>query len=130
MKPRSDDPADRLPASPGPGFPIWFANLAPPITALAHLQFSFVLEHVACSTQVKWQMHALSTFLLAVNITAGLVARHEWIKLGSDHPGQVGAPVGPRRLVSLLGMIGAFIFGLFILAQWFPIFVLPECVRT
>ena len=130
MKPRSDDPVDRLPGSPKPELAIWFANLAPPITAITHLQFSYVLEHIACSTRSKWEMHALTIFLLAINIVAGLVARREWIKLGADDPEQLPAPLGTRRLMALLGIIGAFIFGLFILAQWFPNFVLPECVRT
>jgi hypothetical protein len=75
-------------------------------------------------------MHAVSILLLAVNIIAGLVARSEWIKLGSEDPAQLPGPIGSRRLLALLGMIGAFIFGLFILAQWFPNFVLGECVRT
>lgn len=130
MKPRGDNPVDRIPGSPKAELSIWFANLAPPVTALAHLQFSYVLEHVACSTQARWQMHALSLFLLAVDIAAGLVARREWVKLGSDDPGQLPGPIGTRRLLALMGMIGAFIFGLFIVAQWFPSFVLPECVRT
>lgn len=130
MKPRSDDPLDRVPGSVRGSAAIWFANLAPPIAALAHLQFSFVLEHVACSTRTKWEMHAVTVVLLAVDIIAGLVARSEWIKLGSDDPAQLPGPIGSRRLLALLGMIGAFIFGLFILAQWFPNFVLGECVRT
>lgn len=130
MKPRSDDPVDRISGSPRPDIPIWFATLAPPIAAITHLQFSFVLEHTACATRSKVQMHLLTLFLLAIVISAGLVARREWVKLGSDDPGQLPGPLGSRRLIALLGMIGAFIFGLFILAQWFPNFVLGTCVRT
>jgi hypothetical protein len=130
VKPRGDYPADRLPASPKPEFAIWFANLAPPVAAILHLQFSYVLEHVACSTRANWQMHAVSIFFLAIDIAGGLVARREWIKLGSSDPEQLPAPLGTRRLMALMGMIGAFIFGLFIVAQWFPNFVLSECVRT
>jgi hypothetical protein len=32
--------------------------------------------------------------------------------------------------MALLGMIGAGIFTLFILAQWFPNAMLPVCIRT
>ena len=130
MKPRSDDPADRIPGSPKAEIPIWYAALAPPIAAIMHLQFSFVLEHTACATRSKIQMHILSIFLLAIVVSAGLVAHREWVKLGSDDPEQLPGPLGTRRLMALLGMIGAFIFGLFILAQWFPNFVLGTCVRT
>ena len=127
---RSDDPQDRLPPSPRPVVAIWFATLAPPIAAILHLQFSFVLEHTACATQSKLQIHLLTALLIAIVLWAGLVARREWIREGSDDPDQLPGPVGTRRLMALLGMIGAFIFGLFILAQWFPTFVLGTCVRT
>jgi hypothetical protein len=130
MKPRSDDPLDRLPESPRPEFPVWFGSLAPPLAAILHLQFMYVLEHPACSTQSKIGLHAISIALLALDLLGGFVANREWVKLGGDDPGQLPGPLGSRRLLALFGMIGAFIFGLFILAQWFPTFVLPECVRT
>ena len=130
MKPRSDDPVDRIPGSIWPQVPIWFANLAPPIAALAHLQFSFVLEHTACVTKTKVQMHVLTFVLMAVVVWAGLLAHRKWVELGSEPPKQLPGPLGTRRLMALLGMIGAFVFGLFILAQWFPNFVLGTCERT
>jgi hypothetical protein len=52
------------------------------------------------------------------------------VRLGSDDPAQLPGPLGTRRLMALLGMIGSGIFGLFILAQWFPTFILSTCVRT
>jgi hypothetical protein len=110
--------------------PIWFAALAPPIAAITHLQFSYVLEHTACATQSKVQIHVLAVVLIAIVVWAGLVARREWIREGSRDPDQLPGPVGTRRLMALFGMIGAFIFGLFIVAQWFPTFVLGTCVRT
>ena len=130
MKPRSDDPLDRVPESIWPQVPIWFAALAPPIAALAHLQFSFVFEHTACVTKSKIQMHILTFVLMAVVVWAGLLAHRKWVEYGSDVPGQLPGPLGTRRLMALFGMIGAFIFGLFILSQWFPNFVLGTCVRT
>ena len=130
MKPRSDDPMDRVPESIWPSVPIWFSNLAPPIAALAHLQFSFVLEHTACATRTKIGMHILTFVLMAVVVWAGLLARRHWQRLGADDPKELPGPLGSNRLIALLGMIGAFVFGLFIIAQWFPNFVLGPCVRT
>jgi hypothetical protein len=63
-------------------------------------------------------------------IAAAVIARREWVRLGSDDPAQLPGPLGTRRLMALLGMIGSGIFGLFILAQWFPTFILSTCVRT
>jgi hypothetical protein len=130
MIPRSDNPSDRVPGSPLPELPIWFATLAPPIAALSHLQFLYIVEHAACATQNKIGLHLVSIFFIALDIAGGLVARREWLKLGADDPGQLPAPLGTRRLMALIGMIGALIFGLFILAQWFPNFVLGACERT
>jgi hypothetical protein len=130
MMPRSDDPMDRVPGRPWPSVPIWFAALAPPVAALSHLQFSYVFEHTACATQSKLSVHVVAIVFLLLDIAGGLVARSEWLKLGADYPHQLPGPLGSRRLLALLGMVGALIFGLFILAQWFPNFVLTVCERT
>lgn len=61
---------------------------------------------------------------------AGLLARRKWVEYGADNPKQLPGPLGSRRLMALLGMIGAFLFGFIILAQWFPNLVLDSCVRT
>jgi hypothetical protein len=127
---RSDDPRDRLPPRPWPAVSVWFASLAPPIAAILHLQFSYIVEHTACATRSKLGIHIVTLILLAVVVAGGIVARREWVREGSGDPGQLPGPVGTRRLMSLLGIIGAFIFGLFILAQWFPSWVLDTCVRT
>jgi uncharacterized membrane protein HdeD (DUF308 family) len=101
--------------------PIWFAALAPPIAAITHLQFSYILEHTACATRSTFQIHILTVLLIAIVVCAGVVAQREWVREKSR---------GTRRLMAVMGMIGAFIFGLFIIAQWFPTFVLGTCVRT
>ena len=130
LKPRSDEPLDRVPGSIWSEVPIGFGALGAPIAAIAHLQFSFVLEHTACATGSKIGIHLISFFLLAIVFAAGIVAHREWVKLGSENPKQYPGPLGSRRFLALLGMIDTFIFGLFILAQWFPNVVLGTCVRT
>ena len=130
MKTRSDDPADRVDERFRELIPIWYALLAPPIASITHLQAMYVLEHTACSTHSKLQLHIASLILIAIVIVAAVIARREWVRLGSDDPGQLPGPLGTRRLMALLGMIGSGIFGLFILAQWFPTFILSPCVRT
>ena len=130
VKKRSDDPLDRIPEKVRPLVPIWFAFLAPPIAAITHLQLSYVFEHTACSTRSMVQIHAATVILLAIDLIAGWMAHRQWVRLGGEPPGQLPGPVGSRRHMALEGMIGAGIFGLFILAQWFPNFVLGPCVRT
>lgn len=130
MKKRSDDPLDRVPEKVRPAIPIWFAFIAPPIASITHLQAMYVLEHTACSTESKIQLHVASLVLFGVVVAAWFVAHAKWVELGSDDPGQLPGPLGSRRLMALLGMIGSGIFGLFILAQWLPAFILPVCIRT
>ena len=130
MKERSDDPRSRVPESPKPAIPIWLALLMPPLAALLHLQLSYPIEHTACSTGSIVQLHGLSVGALLVDATAGWLAHREWVRNGSANPGQLPGPQGSRRLMALLGMLGAGVFALFILAQWFPTFVLPPCIRT
>ena len=130
LKARSNDPVDRIPGSIWREVPIWFGLLGAPIAALAHLQFSFVLEHTACATRSKLGIHMISLILFGIVVAAGIVAHREWVKLGEEDPKQYPGPLGSRRLMALLGMIDTLIFGLFILAQWFPNLVLGTCVRT
>ena len=130
MRARSDNPLDRVPGRIWSEVPIWFGALGAPIAALAHLQFSYVLEHTACATRSKLGTHLITFVLLSIVIAAGIVAHREWVKLGSEEPSQYPGPLGSRRFLALLGMIDTLIFGLFILAQWFPNFVLGTCVRT
>jgi hypothetical protein len=130
MTTRNDNPVDRAPEKPGSVVSIWFASLAPPVAALAHLHLSFILEHTACATGSKVAIHVVTIALLATVVWAAATARSEWIRQGSADPGQLPGPVGTRRLLALFGMLGALIFGLFILAQWFPNLILGTCVRT
>jgi hypothetical protein len=129
MTKRSDDPADRIPEPIWPSVPIWLMFLAPPVAALAHLQLSFILAHIACATRSKIQIHIATFILLAIVLAAGVAARREWVKASPDNPGETPG-FGRRRLMAFFGMIGAVIFGLFILTQWFPNFALGACVRT
>lgn len=130
MTERSDDPLSRVPESPRRSVPIWFAFLLPPVMGLLHLQISYPLDHTACDSGTPAQIHIFSIIALAVDVFAGWLAHREWVRLGSENPGQLPGPAGSRRLMALLGMIGAGVFALFILAQWFPNFVLSPCIRT
>jgi hypothetical protein len=121
VKKRSDNPVDRVPGPVSPFIAVWLAFLAPPIAALAHLQASFVLQHIACLTHSSIAVHAVSLALFFVAIAGGVVARRAWSKKSSSDA---------RRLLALLGMIGAIMSGLLILAQWYPAFVLEACTRT
>lgn len=108
---------------------VWFALLIPPSTALLHLQFSYLLNHIACDVRSKIALHVFTVACLLLVLIAGLLARREWAAFGSVSPGEGSGPFGSRRLMALLGMIGAGIFAFIIIAQWLPNAMMPTCVR-
>jgi hypothetical protein len=110
--------------------PIWLALLTPPAVALLHIAIGYPVEHTSCATQSLVQFHVLTVVLLFLAVGAGLIARREWIRHGSASPGQRPPPQGTRRLMALLGMIGAVLFAFIIIVQWLPVTMLPPCVRT
>ena len=130
MTARSDDPLDRVPESPKPAVAIWFCLIAPPLMALLHLQIIYPLDHVACSTGTKLLIHGYTILSLIVVAIGGWIGRREWIRLGSRNPQKGPGPEGTLRLMALMGMIGALLFALFIVAQWFPTVMLSPCIRT
>lgn len=127
---RGDSPADRIPGSPRPSIPIWLGLLTPPAAALTHITVGYPVEHTSCATQTLVQFHLLTVVLLVVTAGAGLIARREWARYGSAVPGDGPPPHGTRRLMSLLGMIGAAAFAFIIIVQWLPVTMLPPCIRT
>ncbi len=130
MTQRSDSPADRIPESPRPSIPIWFGLLAPPSAALTHITLGYPVEHTSCATQTIVQFHILTLALLAITAVSGWIAHREWVRFGSEVPGQGPPPHGSRRLMALLGMIGAVLFAFIIIVQWLPVTMLPPCIRT
>jgi hypothetical protein len=109
---------------------VWLGFLASPVAALMHLQLSYVFDHTSCSTGSTILIHVSTLVLIAIVVIGGIVSRSEWIKAGSGDPDQLPGPLGSRRLLSLGGILGSLIFGLFILAQWIPNLFLGPCIRT
>jgi hypothetical protein len=127
---RGDSPQDRVPGSPLPVIPIWLGMMIPPAAALTHVGLGYAVEHTACATQSLISFHVLTVTLLLLTIAAGAVSRREWRRNGASNPGAGPPPHGTRRLMSLIGMLGAVLFSFIILAQWFPVTMLGPCVRT
>jgi hypothetical protein len=109
---------------------LWLGFLVPPAMALLNLMFSFVLGHIACQTGYRIGLHVFMLASLTVIGVAGFIAWRGWSALGEDDPGQLSGPVGSRRLLALVGMVSAALSGFVVVAQWFPVFVLPPCIRT
>jgi hypothetical protein len=119
----------RVRALERPSFRLWLVVLLPPATALLNLAFGYVLAHVACARGPKLPIHVFMLACLIIVLVAGVFARRDWVALGENDPGQLSGPVGSRRLMALLGIGGAALSAFFIISQWFPVFVLPPCLR-
>jgi len=127
---RGDSPQDRMPPPSRPALVQLFAMLAPPTMALTQVALGYPLEHTSCATQSLLQIHLLTVVMLAITAAAGWVAHRHWVSLGSEIPREGSPPHGPRRLMALIGMIGAVAFGFIIIVQWLPVTMLPPCIRT
>ena len=130
MKARGDSPHDRIPGSARRSVPIWLGLMAPPIAALLHVVAGYPIEHSACAMHTLVPFHVFTVCLLAVVGVAGLASRKEWRRRGSENPGDGPPPDGARRLMALMGVLGAVLFAFIIVVQWLPTTLLPPCVRT
>jgi hypothetical protein len=130
MMPRGDSPEQRLPGSPWPVVPIWLGLLVPPFAALTHVALGYPVEHTACALQSLLPFHLLTAILLGLVIICGIVSLREWRRNGATVPGEGPPPHGTRRLMALMGLLGAALFAFIIVVQWLPVTMLPPCVRT
>lgn len=106
----------------------WFALLAPPIAWFTALNAGYFMVSWACGSEKGLlAMHLVLLGTLGIAIGAGLTARGEWRKSGSEWPGESGAPLERRRFLSVLGLMGAVLFSLLILAQWLAAVILGPC---
>lgn len=109
----------------------WFALLTPPIAWFTALNAGYFMVSWACGSGTGLlAMHLVLLGTLGITIVAGLTARWEWRRSGSEWPGESGAPIERQRLLSVLGLMGAVLFSLLIVAQWLAAVIVGPCEAT
>ena len=110
----------------------WAGMLMPAIGWFYGLNLAYMLVERACVREGWWWAPAASTaFWLLVIVAGGILS---WINLGrlgerratTQHP----TVEGRARLMALLGVGGAFLFGAILLAQLIASLVLDPCMTA
>jgi hypothetical protein len=106
---------------------LWIGVLLPPIAFLLNLEAAYALVPAACSSRNLLLIHLVHLVGLALAVFGGLTALRSWRRNGSTWPGGEGGPLSRTRFMSGLGMFLSLQFGLVIVAQWIPSFILDPC---
>lgn len=108
---------------------LWAAALAGPVAFLVNHQLLYLLVDWTCLGGHRWVMHLTALFFAAVAAAGGLLARRNWARAGREWPTTEGGPEWRSRFLAAFGLLMSAGF-FFILAQWFPLWVLDSCVRA
>jgi hypothetical protein len=106
---------------------LWTGLLLPPAAFLLNLEVAYALVPTACNSRNPLLVHLVHLVCLALAAFGGLTALRYWRRSGATWPGGEGGPVGRTRFMSGLGVLLGLLFGLVILAQWIPSFMLNPC---
>lgn len=102
-----------------------FASVGPPVLWALHLVTAYFLVTIECISSwdgAEWAVFAVTALLGAASVTAGLVARGLWRRLG-PHPSQPDERDWTRVLL-MVGMAGSVLFTAVIVLQGVaPLFV-------
>jgi hypothetical protein len=106
---------------------LWFGFLGSAIAWLLHLSLSYILVGYACDYGVQPLVHLPSVLMLVMTAAAGWVSWLSWGRLGRSTEEEVEGPEGRSRFMAMSGVVMAVFFGLVIIAQWIPAFIMPPC---
>jgi hypothetical protein len=106
---------------------LWFGFLGSALAWLAHLALSYILVGYACDYGLPAIIHLPSVLMLGVTAAAGWVSWLSWGRLGRSTEDEIEGLEGRSRFMALSGVIMAVFFGVVIIAQWIPAFIMPPC---
>jgi hypothetical protein len=106
---------------------LWAGLLMPPLAWLLHLLIGYPLVPWACASGRQFMLHVVTAaaFLLAVG--GGLTAWRSWQRSGRGWPNDAGGVLSRSRFMAVSGLLSSAVFGLVILAQGMPSFILHAC---
>jgi hypothetical protein len=111
----------------GPIRALWIGLLLPPTAFLLNLEVAYALVPTACASRNQLPTHVVHLVCLLLVLFAGVTAWRSWKSTGETWPGAEGGPLARSRFMAGLGWLTSLLFGLVIIAQWIPEFVLNPC---
>jgi hypothetical protein len=106
---------------------LWAGILLPPVAFLLNLEAAYALVPAACSSRNLLPVHLVHAAALGFAILGGATALRFWRQSGSTWPGGEGGRLSRNRFMAGLGVFMGLQFGLVIVAQWIPSFILDPC---
>jgi len=102
---------------------LWFGLLAAPVAWTIQLPVVYGLAVRACDHVGMIVLHLVSVLCILAVIAGGTAA---WRNLQAVHE-PAAESASTRRIMSLLGLMGAALFGLVVLDSWLAVFLLSPC---
>jgi hypothetical protein len=106
---------------------LWAGILTGPIMWFAHLDVSYTLASVACSSHNKLSLYVVSIAALLCTAVAGLVSWNQWEKMDGGSPPPTSAVADQRRSMAMSGTALSALFLLVIFAQTIANVLPLEC---
>ncbi len=106
---------------------LWAGVLVPPLAWLSNLLVSYLLVPWACATGRQFVLHLVTLVAVLLALGGGLLAWHNWWRAGREWPGDGGGVLVRSRFMAVVGLLSSAVFGLVILAQGIPSFILHAC---
>lgn len=106
---------------------LWLGLLLAPVAFLVNLEVAYALVPTACSAGTRLPVHLVHFVSLLIAVSGGLISWRYWNAEGRQLPANEAAAAARNRFMSGLGILTSGLFGLVILSQWIPSFLLSPC---
>jgi hypothetical protein len=106
---------------------LWIGLLIAPIAFLINLEVAYALVPTACASRNELPVHLVHLACLLLTLYGLLTAWRCWKAAGATWPRTEGDPLARSRFMAGTGLLVSAMFGLVIVAQWIPSFVLDPC---
>jgi len=106
----------------------WGGILTGPVAWLTQFEINYALVRQACISHSVLVLHLVSLFAFGIVGIAGLISVNLFRKTSQDSASREGIPTR-ENFMALLGIFSASLYGLAIIAQAIPGFILDPCER-
>ena len=107
---------------------LWIGTLGAPTLWFVNQQINLVLVNWVCTSGAVWILHLVTGLCLAGGVATALLAWRNWRRLRHEAPDEE-TPRSRSHFMAAVGLMSSLFFGLVIIAQGIPSFVINPCQR-
>lgn len=105
---------------------LWLGLGLAPLAWAVNLQSNYTVSALGCTAPWLIVMHLVTVAALGAATLGGWISWRNWQAAGKG-PEHEGTRRGRSRFLAISGLLFSGYFGLAILAQWIPTFVIEPC---